>query len=342
MRKFLFVISAFLTGILLAGSVPAQDIGDLAQQRFRAEYEKTKQVIERATSVVHQSGTEKGIVLLKLAVDLQVRSRELADNRNFAIAIKLTMEAREKAHAAIMVSQQADENENLVQRQLEKTDNLIFRVQDKITPQMPNMVHRIFDTARENQRRAWEFFRKIQLRPALKMTRQAEKMIKGLIDKFQKEKGNLQRLQTQMHQLEIRIDQVRELVAECGNDEAASSFHNAVEKLKEAARLFDEGKIRRSENAFKMAQKMMRRAENLCGDLGSLERKIDQLRKKLERLTEASAGNDDGNIAKLLKSAKEHIRIAAELCAAGDSKGCAANIKAAQMNLRKAENLLGL
>lgn len=326
----------------MAGAVWAQGSGSMVRNQYMAEYEKTNQVIERARNVIQQSGTEKGKALLEMAVTLQNKARESAQNGYYGMAGRLTMEAREKAHAAIMVSLQAEENENLVQRQLEKTDNLISRVQSRTGKNTPEAVERIFDTARENQRRAWEFFRNQQLRPALKMTKQAERMIKGLLERVQAEKGNLQRLRTQERQLEQRMEQLREMLAECGSEEAANLMVRVQNRLQEANRFAEEGKIKQAENSLKMAQKMTRQAENLCGDQAALERKISQLRKRLEGVVEAAAQNENGNLERLVNSIEKHLRKATRLCAEGDSEECAANIKAAQMSLRKAEKMLGL
>ncbi len=336
-----YITFIFLT-VLMAGSAWAQGTGDMARNQYMAEYEKTNQVIERARSVIQQTGTDKGKALLEMAIALQEKARESAQQGYYGMAGKLTMEAREKAHAAIAVALQAEENENLVQRQLEKTDNLIARVRNKIGRNTPEAVERIFDAARENQRKAWEFFRNQRLRPALKMTRQAERMIKGLIEKAQEEKGDLQRLRTQERQLEQRMEQVRERLAECGSDEAAQLIVRAETRIQEANRFAEEGKIGQAENSFKMAQKMTRQAENLCGDQATLEMKINQLRKRLEIVVEAEKGSENGNLEKLINSVQEHLRKATRLCAEGDSEECAANIKAAEMSMIKAEKMLGL
>ena len=88
---------------------------------------------------------------------------------------KLTIMARELALKAIAIKRRAEgkveENENTVLRQLEKTDQLIEKLRENAQANVPDRLKSAFDTALDNQRRAWELYRERVLRAALKLSR---------------------------------------------------------------------------------------------------------------------------------------------------------------------------
>lgn len=342
-RAIAILISLVITGSLLCGNTLAQTPQLQLRSRFKTEYEKTDQVIDRAKTVIAESRTERGVGLLNVAIKLQTRARNMAVIwRRYDDGLKLTLSAREKAHGAIMVCRQAEENENLVLKQLEKTDNLIARVQNHLTPNSPRMIVALFDSAKENQRRAWEFFRNRALRPSLKLSRQAEKIVRGLIDRVQSANSETQRLTNRLLQLEQRVEQAQTKVQDCGSDEAARLLKKATESVDDCRRLINSGNVKRAENSMKLALQLLHRVLKLCSDYDALDRMMAQVEREIDRLSETIVSSGQSSAIELLETARKHLKDAEKLCASGDMEGCAANLKVAQMSLRKAKKLAGL
>lgn len=340
-RKLTVVVLAALVGLLACSSVFGQT-SQQVQTRFRTEYERTQEVIVRAEMVIAESRTDRGTALVKIAVEIQERARQMGQNRMFAEGTKLTLSAREKARSAIMVSRQAEENENLVQRQLEKTDNLIARVQNRVSPDAPRMMLALFDAAKENQRRAWEFYRNRELRPALKMSRQAEKSLRGLIERFKSENGETFRLRNQLRQQEKRAEQLEAMIQECGSSKASRLMVKATEALQNSLRFINNGELDKARNRMRITSQLLTQIADLCSDQGSLERMIIRVRAEIQRTAEAIGQSGESAAFKLLESARNHLHEAENLCAKGNTEACAANIKAAQMSVRKAKSMAGI
>jgi hypothetical protein len=65
------------------------------------------------------------------------------------------------------------------------------------------------------------------------------------------------------------------------------------------------------------------------------------LKAELERASDPINQSGQTAAIRLLESARRHIRDADKFCNSDDDEACAASIKAAQMNLRKALKLTG-
>jgi hypothetical protein len=336
------------TTLIIAIGLLATAAGTMAQTsqqlryRFETEFERTQQVINQAKAVIAESRTEKGTALLKFAVELQNKAQEAARLQMFRRGGELTLEAREKARAAIAVCRQAEENENLVQRQLEKTDQLILRTQERIGPDAPRPLRALFDSARENQRRAWEFYRNRELRPALKLSRQAEKSMRRLIERVKAQAGEATRLRSQIRQTEQTLEQTRTRIQECDNEEAARLMIRAEESFRECLELQNNGQLKQAENKLKLVRRIVRQVVEACGDQESLGNVIRRMNMEMEQVSEAITGSGNPEAIRLMNAAREHLRAAERNCEVGDTERCAANIKAAQMSLRKARRLAGI
>lgn len=341
MKKRLITFTIAILSLVVAGSLNAQSTNN-TMQGFPAEYERTQQIIEQAQNIISQSASNKGSELLKFAKELQNKAKEMGNQRRNHLAMELTLQAREKARAAILVNQQSEQNQNLVQRQLKKTDDLISGVRSRTANQASESMLRIFDAARDNQRRAWEFYDNGEYRLALRLSHQAEKIIRKLIDQVQSGQSNQQRLKIQIQQFERKMEQVRELVSGCNSERAKKFMRKSKDSFDESKKFARNGQFKRAENRLKAAKKMLKQAESACSDTAALEKHIARLENRLQRLLGVEDTDSDGNINRLLSSARNHLKNAEKFCSNGDLENCAASIKAAQMNIRKAEKMMGI
>jgi hypothetical protein len=86
---------------------------------------------------------------------------------------------------------------------------------------------------------------------------------------------------------------------------------------------------------------MYRHLNELCSDQNQLQNKIQQMKGELERIS-GLPGAHNGPAGELLDAARENIRKAEQICGDGNYTACAGHIKAAQINIRKARELMGI
>jgi len=355
------LLVAFLMLFSLVGSSAlAQVDQNRVRNRFAAELEKTDRVIEQARMAINRSNTAYDAEYLRVAnrqAEELLRKAEAHQNQarvlnntnssltDLAYGGKLTVMARELALKAIAIKKRAEgkveENEDAILRQLEKTDRLVEKLREKAPASIPDRLKSAFDTALENQRRAWELYHERALRASLKLSRQAEKSLLKLGEHLRSENMENQRLQNQIIQAEQKLEQFRLDIQECNSDEALELLNQADEKLKECYRYLNENENERIQNSLKHAQSFMQKAARLCSDTESLTRALNKLEAEIENHAERIIGSGNNAAIGLLESAQQHLKDARSLCDGGDNQACAARVKAAQMNLRKALKLAG-
>jgi hypothetical protein len=336
----LFMIT-FLVSLVIPSIVTAQQ-GTMAQHRFEQEFQATNEVIRRAGEAINQSGLERGREMLNIAVKLQEQAQNYGRNHQYVMGGKLTMEAREKAKAAMALSMQAIENANLVQRQLEKNDGLIARVQARIGFGDNDMVESLFNAARENQRRAWELFHSGQLRPALKLAHQAEASILRVAEMVKSEAGQLNRIQNQIRQTKAQMEQIRNMLQNCQSEEADRLMAEAGQSFQECHQYANNGQLKQAENKIRATRRLLRSAADICEGNGSQWRILNRISDEIDRVGRMIRNSGDEKALKFYDTAVKHMEKAQNHCAEGEAKACAANIKAAQMNLEKAKRMIGL
>ncbi len=346
---------------LLGTSVWAQTEQSRIRNRFAAELQKTDRVIEQAQLAVNRSNTAYGHDYLKVAnqqAEELLRKAETQQNQaksynnnssslnELALGSKLTISAREMALRAIAIKKRAEgkveENENTILRQLEKVDRMIEQQQNKSQAKVQDRLKSAFDTALENQRRAWELFREQAYRAALKLSRQAEKTVSKLQERMRTGDTENRRIQTQISRTEQKMEQFQIQLKDCSSDEAREFMNQAEQKLNESVQYANQNENEKAQNSLKNAQKLMQQATRICSDSDSVNRAMKRLQSQIEQYSEQIIGSGNGEAIRLLESARDHLREAERLCDNGETDSCAAGVKAAQMNLRKAVRLAGI
>ncbi|GEM_PF-1295905 len=363
MSKFVKFIIVTVMAIMMFPPVLFAQNADAARERLRNEYDKSQQVIERAENVIAEASQYRQYQIMRVAIDLARtvlnNAKEMQDDARtglnsdaalvIAASLKRTELARDRAWQSINIikeardrlANQTEENENIVLRQLEKTDRMAAQLQAEMAADSPRRLAEMFDSARDNQRRAWELYYKRQLRPALRISLQAEKSLNKLTELLRDDHGANQRIQNQLRLLEQQMEQARQLAAGCPNADAAPVMNRLEEAYRNCLRLAAENAPGQFEQYMKQARQMYRRLNELCAAENELQTKLRQVTAELERLREKAGLTANDQVNKLLAAAAEHIRNAERLCHDNRTDDCAGHIKAAQMNLRKATELLG-
>jgi len=339
-KKILTVFAVFAAASLM---LPQHSLaqGNNMGQRLQQELDMTNDILQRAEDVVRNCGNLRGKQLLNAALEFQNQARQRASD-NPVMAYQWTRQARTKALEAIKACQQADENESIVQQQLEQTDRLIERLGESMMTQSDHSFGSVFNSARDNQRRAWEFYRNRQFLPALRLSRQAERTLMKLGERVRTETNNQNRLENQFRQFESNRERVREMLSDCNNDQAFQLARQAEEAYNNAVDFAADGDWARAENAFKMAQKFIREAAELCSQSGSMLRMFEQLQGELERFAPMIRESGNNRAIGLMEEAMGYMERAQKPCQEGENELCAANMRAAQLSLQKAKRLAGI
>jgi len=364
-KTVVHVFSGFLLILLIASAANAQNNDHTVRAMLQNQFGLTQQVIERAEGAMTEAYNYRHIEIIKIALLKSNEHIQIARNRQqmakrgldndspiteIQAGLILTKSARESAWRAINIIKQAsgrvlrmtEENENLVLRQLEKTDNLIERISGNISDDIPPRLLNMFDTARDNQRRAWELYRNQQLRPALKLSRQAEKTLQKAIDYFKSGQTEMRRMTNRLNRLEQNLDHARLTVGECNSEKATKFLKQLQEAYKKCLEYANQGNTEGFNQKEKIAERLLRQIKEICKKENNLQPKLRQLNAELDRLTEAISGTGNRGAKNALDSAREYLHEAERFCADGKTDACAANLKAAQISMRKAKKLAGL
>ncbi len=315
--------------------------GNMGPQRLQQELNTTNDIIHRAQEIISNCGNMRGKQLLEAANLLQNQARQNSSNSP-VMAFQFTRQARTKALEAIKACQSVEENESIVLQQLEKTDRVIERLGESMGSFSNQAYESVYNSARDNQRRAWEFFRNRQFLPALRLSRQAEHTLQKLGENVRSGAADQNRLQNQFRQYEANRERIREMLANCNNDQALELARRAQEAYNNAVDFASDGEMVRAENSFKMARKFMREAGELCSQSGSMLRMFEQLQRDLDQSSGAIRASGNDRAIALMEEAMGYLEKAKEPCNDGDNEICAANLRAAQLSLQKAKRLAGI
>jgi len=343
MKKLSKILTLFLIiGFIVPSYVYGQQSQLQVRNRFEQELRNTDEVINHVRNIISGSGIDKGLELLKLAENIQSRARERGQNGEFAAGITLTLSAREQAKNAGLLNQQANENENLVRRQLEKTEKLLDRIRSNMPANIGQRLESLYNTAVENQRRAREFYHNQQLRPALKLSRQIENSLQRLIEHVKQMNGNPGQLQNQLNRMENRINRIEIILQNCNSKRAEQTVAEVKTRLENVRRQINEGELEALENRLRLMNQQLNSVIEICQGGNFQTERLNQLKIEIERVSNIIRESGNKHAEKLLKTAQKSLRKAENLCQEGDSEACAAHLKAAQVNLRKAKRLAGL
>ena len=247
----------FLMLLIVAGAILC--LTDQAFAQIREEVEKeldrTDRVIERAKEAVAESRNPKAQNLLELAMNLQREAKEAFWEERFRLAIKLTLRAREKTFEAIGITKGREENESLILKAIERTDQIIAKAKEKLFLTDNQRASSLLEVAIRNQQRAKEFYLEHKLKVALTLTLKARESAQKSIDlAFQKDE--LERFaRKELERTDKLIDKSLPIIKESGNPKAQHFLGRGLLRQERAHSLFKRGR-------FVMATKNTREARD--------------------------------------------------------------------------------
>lgn len=271
------LLPLLLIGIALIVFMVQPVFGQSAS-RVEEEIEFTDKVIHRATQLVGESGSAQAVQYLDKAIHLQSIAKEnMQGNTESKSAMSFTMQARTHAEKAIAIVRSGGENQELVQRELERTQEILNRAQEYFDLAQLDRTLAIYEQALSAQNKAEELFNQNRQKMALTSTLKAREILESGL-----ESARLSRqAEKELERAGMLIDRATEMLRDMNLNETPGEFKNAVRYYEEALDLYEKGQFQKSfENTLKSREMILNTIERAEQD--AQERNFPKVLSQLE------------------------------------------------------------
>lgn len=308
--------------------------------RLERELERTDEALDRIADAVAQANVPLAELALEQAREFQRDAWEAFRESRLLVAAALTKQARERGKVALSLSRQVEQYEGAVVRRLERAAEMLDRVAEVLAEGDRPVLRALYETARTNLERAWEFYRARQYKPALKLADQVEQTAAKLM-----QAAGLERSGDAAH--ERRREAVVDFLAGAADATAGCESADALRNMEQARRMLElsddlsgRGQSDQALDALKRSREFALRAVRDCQGADQLQRRYERLLAETDRLTEQAEGNTDA--VRMLQQTKEQLRLAREHMENDSPETAAAALQAAYLTLQQARRLLGI
>lgn len=260
-------LSTCLTALLAAGTmaVPAARAQDnLTPQNVQMAIERTDVRIEHAEALVMGSDNELAIQQLQAAIDLQARARSSLAAADLAIAMRLTLEARDHADRAIAIIKNLPDPDR-VRAQLERTRELLERARERIEECNNDRARSQLRMAFELQNRAEDAAANGRYLVALQLTVNARERARNALRLCNLEENMQEAAERALMRTDHILGRARNVLEDCDSDAGHDALRRAFELQERARSEFASEHFRASLNLTLAARRAAYRAVRLCG-----------------------------------------------------------------------------
>jgi hypothetical protein len=260
-KRFLFrcLFVGITVSLLLSTAVEAQ-----TRANVERELQKTDDVIDRAREAVSASRNLKAENLLSMAVELQGGGREAGRQSRYRLALELTLKAREKAYEAIGYTRKDEENEHVVLRAIERTDQIIDKAKDAAADLDRKRARSLMEMTTGSQQKAKEFFREHRLKMALKFTLKARENARRLVELARNGKRTSRLAEKELQRAYELIEKSSVIISRSQNQSAEELLGRARSLQTEARDLANQEAFSRSMEMSQQARQMVEKALKLA------------------------------------------------------------------------------
>jgi hypothetical protein len=337
-KNLTMMIISVLFAILFFASASGQ-----SRDQVTGDLEETDRIIERADEVVKETGSEIGFSYLEHARELQGRAWEAHRGEAYGMARKLTFAARENAMKAIGAVQVSDYNAATVGRQIERTDDVLKRAQDKVGLTGSQKAVSLLENAIKTQIEAREFFRGNRLRIALKATLKARESAVRAVEIAGSDRYNAYFVERELHRTDELIAKAADMAEELGsNGVIRGLLGNAREMQSQAYVSYRSDDMRAAMNKTSRAREITRKAlKRMEKDFQPerVERFLHHNDRLISEVSEVFSELPNAEAERLLEIAIEHQKAASAAFSRGDLQAAIVEAKAARELVSKAQSL---
>ena len=343
MKRNITILILLVAGMIpIATSSHAQQVGNRGQDlvdNLRAELERNAELIHQAAEIVQTANSREGRLILEKAVEIHKSSMDDFGHKRYQMAAEKAKLVRELAQKAIAAARTKEENRDAVLRKLEHTKELLERVRESAPQNAPPAMQSLFETARTNLQRAWEFYRNGEYRPAVKLCNQVESALRKLMEALQRQDRQSNVLDRRMEQIRAQIERVQTILGECSSEIAADLLQKAKQSLQQARQFYANDNVEAARASVQNAARLANRAAEECRDKGQFQKMYQRLTNLADRLSEMiTPGDDHGR--KLLQQSREQLQIAKAANEKGNVDAATAALRAAEMSLKQLQKHL--
>lgn len=262
-QPLLFAGLAFIVAFFaIVGNASGQGRDDV-----QAALEKTDNLLEQARDIVREAGSDRGTVGLRTAEEWQKQAWDAFQHGQWRKAEQFTERARDQIYRSLGSIRQSEDNDNEVERQLERTDAVLAEARDRLGPGQARMPQQRLEAASNMQQRAWDLFRERRLRPALKLTLQARESVMrlggGVMGNRRGTDSNPSTLEARLERLTEASERAGDRVAQSDNPRAQEIWKRASANLKNAEEALNAGDTRRTDRLLRQVRLQLDRAMRL-------------------------------------------------------------------------------
>lgn len=339
-----------LTYLLVAGLVLALSAPVLGQspsgqsENFvgnpEADIERANELIERAEDAVRVSNSVRGQLLLEGAKNLRDQAESELVAGSMRQAAILAREALDQAKKALAAARSTQQKQDAVLRKLERADQLLDRTREEQSLSENGRLAKVFESAENNLRLAWEFYRDGEYIPSLKLVNQVDNALQrliGVVNRQQRGSAGVDRFADGVDEF---LESTTQKLADCSSETAIKLMEEARSTFETALGLAEEDQSAAAMEALQTAKNLATRARLECGAFdGTLSERYDRIKGQADEISE-SLSADDTAARELLDEVYSQLELAQGFIDSGDTKAAAASIKAAQLTLNQVIKLL--
>ncbi len=337
-RKIL--IYTLLTTVLLVMATAVRAQSNQQLEMARHELERTDEIIQRATEAVMAVNSPIAIAALEKARTLQSTARNYLHGGHPYMAYKQTLKAREYAKKAIAASRLSEQGENVVLRKLERANELLGRAKELLGTSSDSRLNAVYESARNNLNRAWEFYRARNYRPALTLANQVIKASQQIISALNQEIRKHADFERRYEMVGDAIEKARQAVVTCTAPKARQLVDQATVLYQRAREAASQGNILPALRHLQKAHRLANEVLKICnGTSGGLASYYQRLKNEAERLAEERTSLDR-TAQQRLDEVFDQLRLADTYIRQGKTEAASAALKAAQLTLKQIKKSL--
>ncbi len=239
---------------------------DVLEQRGRRELENADNMLRSATERIAENPSDAALRLLDEARAQIDRGRRQLGEQHFEAAFRLALSAQRLIRQALEVNDAAAGEPRRIERELERTDNMIERAGEPVRESHDQDATTLLDRATTMQRTAWESYRAGQARAAVAQTREARNLATRAVARVNGPVSE-QRVADEIGATDRLLEQAREAITSSADPSAARVLENARMHQERANDLLGEGDLRPALAQTLVARRLASRAEELARSL---------------------------------------------------------------------------
>lgn len=339
-RKIILIFLSILAMSLLGSTAAAQ-----SRDEVSGDLDKTDRLIERAEEVVRETGSEIGQSYLDHAYELQALAKDAYKGNRYQMTRKLTLAAREQATKAIGAVQESNNNASTVDRQIERTDEIIRRAQDVVSVVDNQKAASLLETALSTQLEAREFLKDGRLKIALTATLKARELAKKTIESAESDRGGKGLVERELHRTDELIVRAVDRADRLGSNGTVGELLQGAKEIQTTA--YDDfraGKLRaamdRTERARDVTNKALKQIEEDVTP-ERVGKYIDQTERLISQAKELLLESPNSEAEKLLETAESYQTNASSSFSENSFETAIVEAKAARELVNKALTLIG-